>query len=74
MNNKNNWFYISLTVISIIVLILEKAGPFADKLRFVGFALFTIFCVAMIIENKDSKGKRIGAILYFLLGLVVLLN
>ncbi|QIZ08961.1 hypothetical protein HFZ78_21525 [Priestia megaterium] len=74
MNKENKWFYISLTIISTIVLILEKAGPFADKLRFVGFALFTIFCVAIIIENKNSKGKIFGAILYFLFGLVVLLK
>jgi hypothetical protein len=74
VNKKNNWFYISLTVISITILTLEQAGPFADKLRFVGIALFTIFCGAIIIENKNSKGKIFGAILYLLFGLVVYIN
>ena len=74
MNTKYNWFYIPLTVISILVLMLQKAGLFAGQLRPVGFTLFTILCVVFVIENRRSKGKALGAILYFMFGLVVLLN
>ncbi|WP_163100700.1 hypothetical protein [Peribacillus alkalitolerans] len=74
MNNKYNWFYIPITVISIIVLMLQKAGPFTGRLTYVAFALFTILCVVLTIENKDSKGKMFGVILFFLFMFVVLLN
>jgi hypothetical protein len=48
--------------------VLEKNGPFAGKLRLIGFVLFTIVCIAFAIENKHSKGKIVGVILYFLFG------
>ena len=74
MIKKYNWFYIPVTVLSIVLLLLEKTGPFVGKLRFLGFALFTLLCVALVVENKHSKGKILGAILYFLCGVVTLLN
>jgi hypothetical protein len=74
MNSRYNRFYITLTIISIIVLILHKIGPFAGQLRLVGFALFTMLCVALILGNRKSKGKVLVAIFYFLFGLVILLS
>ncbi|WP_046181323.1 hypothetical protein [Domibacillus tundrae] len=73
MNTKYNWFYIPLAVISIIVLTLHKAGPLEGQLRPVGFALFTLLCVSFIVFNKNSRGKIIGAILYFIFGIVAFL-
>jgi hypothetical protein len=71
MNSRYNKFYIPLTIISIIVLMLHKIGPFAGQLRLVGFALFTVLCVALVFENWRSKGKALVAIFYFLFGLVI---
>lgn len=73
MNPRYNKFYIPLTIISIIVLMLHKIGPFAGQLRLVGFAIFTILCVALVLENRKSKGKAFMAIFYFLFGLVILI-
>jgi hypothetical protein len=73
MNSRYNRFYIPLAIISIIVLILHKIGSFAGQLRLVGFALFTILCVALVIENKRSKGKALAAIFYCLFGLAILI-
>ena len=73
MNSRYNRFYIPLTIISIIVLMLHKIGPLAGQLRLVGFALFTILCIALVIENRRSKGKALAAIFYFLFGLVILI-
>ncbi|MCM3575351.1 hypothetical protein M3172_19305 [Mesobacillus subterraneus] len=74
MNSRYNRFYIPLAIISIIVLILHKIGPFAGQLRLVGFALFAVLCVALVIENRRSKGKALAAFLYFLFGLVILIE
>ncbi|MBT2641487.1 hypothetical protein J7I80_04565 [Bacillus sp. ISL-41] len=73
MNPRYNRFYIPLAIFSIIVLILHKIGPFSGQLRLVGFALFTILCVALVTENRRSKGKALAAIFYFLFGLVILI-
>jgi hypothetical protein len=73
LNSKYNWVYIPLTVISITVLILHKVGPYAGQLRHIAFALFTILCLALLMQNKNSKGKIFGAILYFIIGLIVFL-
>jgi hypothetical protein len=73
LNKKYNWFYIPLAIISIIVLILHMTGPLEGQLGVVGFALFTVLCVSIIVFNKDSKGNIFGAILYFIFGLVAFL-
>jgi hypothetical protein len=70
---KYNWDYIPLTLISITVLILQKVGPYAGQLRDIAFALFTILCLALIMQNKNSKWKIFEAILYFIIGLFVFL-
>jgi hypothetical protein len=67
MKAKSNLFYIPLAVISFIVLLLDKAGPFVGQLRIVGFVLFTILCVGLIIHNKGSKAKILGVIIFYLI-------
>jgi hypothetical protein len=68
MKSPYNKIYIPLTIIAIIVLILHKIGPLAGQLRLVGFALFTILCAVLFIENRRTKGKALAAIVYFLFG------
>ncbi|OCA84042.1 hypothetical protein A8F94_15025 [Bacillus sp. FJAT-27225] len=66
MNFNFKWLYISLAVISIVV------SPFATELRFVGYIVCIILSAALIIENKDSKGKVLGGFLYFIFLMVAL--
>jgi hypothetical protein len=68
MKSPYNKVYIPLTIIAIIVLILHKTGPLAGQLRLFGFALFTILCAALVIENRRTKGKAVAAVVYFLFG------
>jgi hypothetical protein len=57
-----------VTLIAITLQVLDRNGTFSGKLRLIGLALFTIICIAFAIENRHSKWKIIGLLLYFLFG------
>ena len=66
MNKKLKRFYVLLATISIIVFSFHKIGPFEGQLRLVGLILFTILCIGLVVENKESKAKIIGIIVFYL--------
>lgn len=63
---KKKILFIIFFVISIIVLMLNSAGPFEGQFRIVGFILFTVLCLGLVITNRHSKWKVVAAILYWL--------
>lgn len=69
-----NLFLIIITVVSVILIGLRRTGYFMEEIRVVGFCLFTILCVAMAWVNKNSKLKIIGAIGFFVFGLIFMLQ
>ena len=66
MDKKYKRFYVFLTITVFFVLFLHKIGPYEGQLRLVGFILFTILCIGLAVENKESKAKMIGVIIFFL--------
>lgn len=48
-------FYISLAILSIIVLFLHKFGPLEGQASFIGWLLFTTLCIAIAFEKRHSK-------------------
>ena len=66
MDKKYKRFYVFLAITAFIVLFLHKIGPYEGQLRLVGFILFTILCIGLAVENKESKAKMIGVIIFFL--------
>ncbi len=66
LKKDSNWFFVHLTLFSILVLIMNRMGPLEGQLRTVGFILFTILCISIIKICRNSKWKIMGVLLYFI--------
>ncbi|ALC88903.1 hypothetical protein AM500_03125 [Bacillus sp. FJAT-18017] len=75
LKKENNWFFVPLALISILVLTMNRTGPLEGHLRPVGFILFTILCISLIVICRHSKWKITGILLYFIFfGLIPFLD
>ncbi|RHW43399.1 hypothetical protein D1B31_01685 [Neobacillus notoginsengisoli] len=75
LKKENNWFFIPLALISILVLTLNRTGPLEGHLRPVGFILFIILCISLIVICRHSKWKIAVILLYFIFfGLIPFLD
>ncbi len=71
----NNWFFVPLALITILVLIMNRTGPLEGQLRPVGFLLFAILCISLTVICRHSKIKITGILLYFIFfGLIPFLD
>jgi hypothetical protein len=70
-SDKNKKFFILFFIVSVIILMLNSAGPFEGQFRTVGFILFTLLCFGIAIISRKSSWKVIGIAGYWVVfGLV----
>ncbi|MBT2736604.1 hypothetical protein [Bacillus sp. ISL-7] len=70
MNTTKKLFTI-FAIISIVVLMLNSAGPFEGQFRVIGFILFTLLCLGIGIESRKSTWKVITITVFWIVfGLV----
>jgi uncharacterized membrane protein len=62
-------FNIIIAILALVVLILDRVGPLRDKMDAVGFIIFTVICLVMIVINRQYKNKVIIGIIFYLFGL-----
>lgn len=70
-SDQNKKLFILFFIISVIILMLNSAGPFEGQFRTFGFSLFTLLCLAIAIISRKSAWKVIGIAAYWVVfGLV----
>ena len=65
-SGKNKKFFILFFIVSVIILMLNSAGPFEGQFRTVGFILFTLLCLAIAIISRKSTWKVIVIAAYWI--------
>ncbi|MBY0148702.1 hypothetical protein [Neobacillus niacini] len=70
-SDKTKKWFILFFIVSVIILMLNSAGPLEGQFRTVGFFLFTLLCLAIAIISRKSAWKVTGIAAYWVVfGLV----
>ncbi|MGP1908003.1 hypothetical protein ACTSEZ_07510 [Metabacillus sp. JX24] len=65
--NKHTGIFILIFIIASIIGVLNRTGPLAGELRYLGFSVFTILCIVIAVIVRKSLWKVSLIAAYWLL-------